>query len=336
MHDIDSLANDLYTVFTSDKRIGNDNNWVVVGSNSTGKTLLISKIIDLALENKNQKIYYVDPCNRTVFDQETEAGYSKSLSDVSLIDILANRRRSINFTKQDVFDTQVSGGALAFSELVKRFELYQSTIEKFLQKSIKLKKPDIISEDYLNKLLESRQRSQIFIDGTQEIASLSNSEAARIRLIMEIMLAQEKGCFSVIIDEFDSHFDNVRMVEFMQQITEEFSSTRFLFVIHNFESLVNIWNMRAVLFNIECNSGTYEHIIDTNNISEIGDAYRTFNKYMGRKREYEVFLSDCLADYMSSDTLSESLLIELKKINRGCLNNRERIIIDYLLSKDHG
>lgn len=170
-------------------------------------------------------------------------------------------------------------------------------------------------------------------NGDQEIARLSNSEAAKMRLIMEIMLAQEKGCHSVIIDEFDSHFDNVTMVDFMNQISEKFSNMRFLFVIHNFESLVQIWNMKAVIFNMSCTPGTYEHVIDTNDISQIGDAYKTFNKYLGRKKETEIFLSDCLSDFMENDKLSEESIFDIQKLNRKELNKREKIIYDYLKEK---
>lgn len=154
-----------------------------------------------------------------------------------------------------------------------------------------------------------------------------------MRLIMEIMLAQEKGCHSVIIDEFDSHFDNVTMVDFMNQISEKFSNMRFLFVIHNFESLVQIWNMKAVIFNMSCTPGTYEHVIDTNDISQIGDAYKTFNKYLGRKKETEIFLSDCLSDFMENDKLSEESIFDIQKLNRKELNKREKIIYDYLKEK---
>lgn len=332
MHGISKLADDLYSIFTQEKSMEGDNNWIVVGSNSTGKTMLIRNVLDLVFANHNQMIYYIDPQNRTIINQEVEAGYSQQLSELSSFEILANRRLDNNFTKQDVFNTQISGGALAFAELVKRFDIYKDTLEKFLQKNIECKAPEIVSEDFLNKIVESKQRVQIYINETQEIAKLSNSEAAKMRLVMEIMLAQEKGCYTIIIDEFDSHFDNVTMVEFMKQITDEFPHILFLFVIHNFESLVNIWNMKAVLFNMECTPGTYEHIIDTNDISEIGDAYRAFNKYMGRKRETEILLSDCLAYHMANDTLAEPLLVEFQKLDRKQLNKREKIIFDYLFN----
>lgn len=332
MHDISILANELYSRFTQEKVTEEDRNWIIVGSNSTGKTMLISKVLDSVDTNNSQLIYYIDPQNRTIINQEIEAGYSQKLGELSALEILKNRKLPVNYTKQDVFHTQVSGGALAFAELVKRFEVYKENLEGVLQKSIELKEPEVISDDFLNKLVETKQRAQIYINGSQEIANLSNSEAAKMRLVMEIMLAQEKGCYTVIIDEFDSHFDNATMVEFMGQITEKFSKLRFLFVIHNFESLVNIWNMKAILFNVECTPGTYEHIIDTNDISEIGDAYRAFNKYLGRKRETEILLSDCLAYHMANDSLSEPLLVEFHRLDRTHLNKREKIIFDYLFA----
>lgn len=332
MHDIVYLAKDLFSILTQEK-VDKENNWLIVGSNSTGKTMLISMVLNLIEENRSNEIYYIDPQNRTVINQEIEGGYSYQLKNISSLEILLNRKLDNNFTKQDVFNTQLSGGAVAFAELVKRFDFYKEVLEKFLGKTIECKEPKIESEDFLNQLVEEKKRSQIYIDDKVEIAKISNSEAAKMRLIMEIMLAKEKNCKSVIIDEFDSHFDNVTMVEFMNQITVEFNNIRFLFVIHNFESLVQIWNMKAILFNVKCSPGTFEHIINTNDISQIGDAYRSFNKYLGKKRKTEIILSDYLAFFMENDKLLDTQIIELQKMDRKNLNKREKIIYDYLRDK---
>ena len=332
MHDISILAGELFATLIQEKE-SDQSNWIIVGSKSTGKTMLVSKILELVETRSSADVYYIDPQNRTVIDQEIEGGYSQDLQEVSPLEILLNRKRENNFTKQDVFNTQLSGGAIAFAELVKRFEFYKGELEEFLGKTLECKQPEVESEDFLNKWIEEKQRIHIYINGDQEIARLSNSEAAKMRLIMEIMLAQEKGCHSIIIDEFDSHFDNVTMVDFMNQISEKFSNMRFLFVIHNFESLVQIWNMKAVIFNMSCTPGTYEHVIDTNDISQIGDAYKTFNKYLGRKKETEIFLSDCLSDFMENDKLSAEVILDIQKLNRKELNKREKIIYDYLKEK---
>ena len=74
--------------------------------------MLIRNVLDLVFANHNQMIYYIDPQNRTIINQEVEAGYSQQLSELSSFEILANRRLDNNFTKQDVFNTQVSGLSL--------------------------------------------------------------------------------------------------------------------------------------------------------------------------------------------------------------------------------
>ena len=69
MHDISILAGELFSTLIQEKE-SNQSNWIIVGSNSTGKTMLVSKILDLVETRGSVDIYYIDPQNRTVIDQE--------------------------------------------------------------------------------------------------------------------------------------------------------------------------------------------------------------------------------------------------------------------------
>lgn len=82
MHDISILAGELFSTLIQEKE-SNQSNWIIVGSNSTGKTMLVSKILDLVETRGSVDIYYIDPQNRTVIDQEIEGGYSQDLQKIS-------------------------------------------------------------------------------------------------------------------------------------------------------------------------------------------------------------------------------------------------------------
>ena len=92
----------------------------------------------------------------------------------------------------------------------------------------------------LERAIERNQRKKVIINNSYEIASISSSEQAKMRIVMEVMIAKEKDCKVVIIDEFDSHFDSEGMVSFLAQLVEKFNEIRFIVIIHNYEVLVNI------------------------------------------------------------------------------------------------
>lgn len=298
-------------------------NIIVAGNNSTGKSTLIRRILQKAIENKCDKFYYIDSQNRVVVDP---ANYKVDMryADFDLLSILSTRYDPDYFSKKDVFDKNYSGGVVTYSELMGDLQKY-NTLFNFFMPGITLTKGMLLNE---NTIIGGTDT--IKVDGKYSISNLSSSEAAKIRLIMEINYANSRGCKAVIIDEFDDHLDSENMILFIEKLIEHFSQMRFVFVIHNFEIIVRINKMDAVLYNNENTSSAEIWPVDCDDITELGQIYRIRSQYIGKKRSEEILLSSCVSDIVKKGKISDKNSQKYKKLNRVELNAKERILFDYI------
>lgn len=336
MYDIDKLSRDIYEAISGDiqKRFREHYNMVVVGNNSTGKTSLIRCLLNTVIQQKNKDFYYIDSKNRTVFEPEEEGGYSLDLDSISAYEIILSRMHKEVIAKKDIFVDNLSGGGFFFTELVTKFVVYKNVLEQFMGWEINIESPEETSTSIFERALERNQRKKVVINNSYEIASISSSEQAKMRIVMEVMIAKEKNCKVVIIDEFDSHFDSEGMVSFLNQLVEKFNEMRFIVVIHNFEVLVNINDFDALIFNILDTSETPYNFVDTNNISQIGDAYKAFNRFAGNKGKQERMLGECLTYVVKGEKIPTEIHDKIAKIDRKLLTNKEKILFDYIKEKN--
>lgn len=239
MFNIRELAQLLYDRTLTDTEFLSHRNMVVVGNNSTGKSTLLKVLLDKIIENNNEEFYYLDSQNRIVIER-LEENLSVRYSDFDVRTII-NARRDVNyFAKADVFTKDYSGGAVTFSELMADIHTYNILIKKFMP--VTLNKGSMLKQKSFIGGSET-----IYVNDKIDIGSISSSEASKIRLIMEINYAASRGCKVVIIDEFDDHFDSDNMVSFIKKLIDNFDKLRFVFVIHNFEVLVRLNSMDAVI-----------------------------------------------------------------------------------------
>lgn len=336
MYNIDKLSLDIYEAISGEvqKKFREHYNMVVIGNNSTGKTSLIRCLLNIAEKQKTNDFYYIDSKNRTIFEPEEEGGYSLDLEYIDVNTILLSRIREEVIAKKDVFIDNVSGGGFFFTELVTNFDKYKNIIEQFMEWEVNIESPEETSTSVFERALERNQRKKVIINNSYEIASVSSSEQAKMRIIMEVMIAKKKNCKVVIIDEFDSHFDSMGMVNFLNQLVEKFNEMRFIVVIHNFEVLVDIDDFDAVIFNILDTSETPYNYVDTNNISQIGDAYRAFNRLKGNKNKHEKILRECITCILKGEEFSTEMQRMISMIDRKLLTNKEKIMFDYVKEKN--
>lgn len=318
-----SLSNIIYTNTLQDKRFFCHKNIIIAGNNSSGKSTLIKQILRKVRENKCKEFYYIDSQNRVVMDS-TNNRLDVCYADFILTSIINTRSDPDFFSKKDVFDKRCSGGIATYAELTNNLEKYNELFNVFIP-GIMLTKDSLLNEDTIIGGTDT-----IKVNGRYNISDLSSSEAAKMRLIMEINYANSLDCKAVIIDEFDDHFDSENMISFMETLVEYFAQMRFVFVIHNFEILVRINGMDAVIYNNEKTSPDEIWVVDCDDITELGQIYRIRSQYIGKKRSDEILLSSCVSDIVKKGKISDENNTKYKNLNRVELNAKERILFDYI------
>lgn len=323
MFNIHELSELIYRNTIEDVDYLTHRSMVVVGNNSTGKSTLIKELLSKVLGEKREEFYYIDSQNRVVTNSartELSVRYSK----FSVLEILDTRFNAGYFSKEDVFDPTYSGGVVTFSELMADLDAYNVLLNNFMQ--CDLKKGSLMRDDSLIGGNET-----LFYKDSVEIGSISSSEAAKIRLVMEINYAKTKGCKVVIIDEFDDHFDTENMVSFMSKLKKFYQELRFVFVIHNFEAIVRLNGFDAIIYNNEMTAPVDILLLDCDDISELGQVYKIRSRYIGEKRESEVFLAECVSDIVKLGKVSEKNVEKLVHTEREALNSKERVLFDYIV-----
>lgn len=322
MYNIQEAAEEIYDKINYNQNFVAHNSLVIVGDNTSGKSSLLKLLLEKADEEDREDIYYIDALNRIVVDvkeQKRDVTYSK----YSVKEILKTRIQPHFFSNEDVFVDGARGGMVTFSELCKdeNYRVYNELFNLFFKCCIEKR------TEY--DLLESEEEN-LFYNGI-EINKISSSEAARIRLIMETNYAAVSKCKVVIIDEFDSHFDTDTLVGLINQMIEVFNDLRFIFVIHNFEVLVRLNNIDALIYNNDATAQLDLRMIDCNDITELGQLYKIRSRYMGARTEQEKLLSECVSEIVKKGNLTEEKKKILIEINRETLNSKCRVLYDYVV-----
>lgn len=326
MLSMQNLCELIYLNTLNDENYFYHKNIVVAGNNSSGKSTLLKMMLQKIIKDGCDKFYYIDSQNRVVVEP-TNDRLGMCYADFDLASIISTRSDPDFFSKRDVFDQRYSGGIVTYSELVGNLEKYNSLFKVFMP-DIELTKGTLLSN---NTYIEGADT--IVVGDKYSISHLSSSEAAKMRLIMEINYANSLGCKAVIIDEFDDHFDSENMLLFIEKLVEYFDNLRFVLVMHNFEILVRINAMDAVIYNNENTSSKEIWPVDCDDITELGQIYKIRNQYIGKKSSNEILLSSCISDFVKKGKISVENRRKYVLLNRKDLNAKEKILYDYI--KEH-
>lgn len=325
MFNIQELAELIYEKTLADADYFLHKSMVVVGNNSTGKSTLLKELLSKVIKDGSDKFYYIDSQNRVVANSSrTELSIRYSMFDIQTI--LKTRFNVDYFSKEDVFDATYAGGVVTFSELIADVEAYNSLFNNFF--CCDLKKNALMKE---GSLIEGNET--LFYKDSLEIGSVSSSEAAKMRLVMEINYAKILGCKAVVIDEFDDHLDTESMISFMTKLKEYYSELRFVFVIHNFEALVRLDGFDAIIYNNEATAPVDILPLDCDDITELGEVYKIRSRYIGKKKESEIFLSECVSEIVKTGNVKEKNKKAILHMERRTLNAKERILYDYITER---
>lgn len=323
MYDLQEITNGIYNAIAERKKFFEHDSLLIVGNNSVGKTQLVKGLLTKAVKDKRNDFYYIDPQNRNVIESTDNLALVR-YKDFAIEDILKSRMKKAFFTKKDIFDEHYSGGVVTFYELLSDLDKYNMLFRQFMD--IHLSKKDSVDSMIGGS-------TTIRINDSYNIEGLSNSESAKMRILMETDYANEMDCRAIIIDEFDSHFDSDNMIKFIGQLQEKYKEIRFVFVIHNAETLVNIQGMDVVLFNnsygTDMRNGTVL-ILDSDNITQLGEIHRIRSKYIGDVRESEWVLNQCVSDIVKKKAIRKENLDKFRNLNYQMLSMKEKIVYGYI------
>lgn len=326
VYSISDISKDIYKSVECNTVIFTHKSLVIVGDNSSGKTTLLKNLLAKIRKENDARFYFIDALNRIVYgsdskNQESELRYS----DYTPFEILKERSSASYMSKEDIFPRANKGYLVTYSELCSNIEGYEKILNNFFNCKIKMqsvfKKGSLISG------------SSILAVNDKTVDSLSSSEAARIRIIMEIEYAKKCNCKMVIIDEFDNSFDSDNQVKLMQQLQANYPELRFIFVIHNFALLVQLSGMDAIMFNNTDTAPVDINMVDCDDITAIGEVNRIRAKYIGERDKMERFLSSCITELLKNRVVPNEQLRTLNNIDRNKLTIKNRILYDYVMER---
>ena len=326
MYSIENVSEDIYISVLNNSETYNHKSIVVVGDNASGKTTLIKSLLEKIKNEECDDFYFIDSLNRMVYGAEDRNQASEiRYSDFKPLEILKERSSSAYLSKEDIFPKANRGSLVTYSELLGNKDNYELLFNRFfecrLDMGLAVGTESIISG---NNILTVNEK---------KINSLSSSEAARIRLIMEIEYAKRCGCKMVIVDEYDNSLDPDNQIKLVSQLMQNYPELRFIFVIHNYALLVQLSGVDAIIYNNPNTAPIDINVVDCDDITAIGEVNRIRTKYIGIKNEDEIFLANCVSECIKRGKLSKDHNEEFIQIDRNTLTVKNRILYDYIVEK---
>lgn len=296
-------------------------NWIVIGDNSSGKSELLSRLV----ESLKEQVYYIDSVNRyfnvkditlTVEGEVSEVRY-----DVTLGEIVNWRTNPKNFNYNDSF-----GEADRIERL---YPLYMSElhemIEKFLGIDLQFRQENI--DEYGDRI-----RSVIINDQKVE---LSSGYQAIIRIFAEVLFycKELKGDGIIVIDEIDEFLSPKNAQNILMYLIDKFPKNRFVVTTHSADLIANATGCKMIVLKEQ-----EFQILDCNDFSTLTAVNTLFQKIMKSKKQKD-------SNYNDVDDLLEKLLClrlskswsdmeekEFEEINEDKLTLLQRVIYNQIRS----
>ncbi|MCI8888013.1 MAG: hypothetical protein HFG70_08000 [Hungatella sp.] len=322
MQNIYESVNKIYDDIVNETDFYKHRNLIITGSNAIGKTQLIKDILKKSLKEAQNLFYYIDPKNRIMVDRGNV--FVKKLSELSTEEILEHRLKDGVFTVLDEFVQQNSGGAVAFDELLDNIEKYNDMYQKFFGFSVeKVKTTDNILS-----------REMVIVNGKINLNMISNSEAAKMRILMEVNYAVNNGIKAVVIDEFDAYFSEESLLDFINKLSESYPDTRFLFVIHSLSVIISIEDIDIALINNVYQDDIRENIVyffDADNIEQIGQIEKIRNAMVNIGNRGDKWWEERVSMIVDGKELDDEDLKKIKETDRSGLKAKEKILYDFIV-----
>lgn len=323
MQNIYDSAKKLYYDVIDERNFYQHRNLIITGSNAIGKTQLIKDTLKKSLSEAPTAFYYIDPKNRIMKSGNNNAP-AKKLSEMSTSEILEHRLLDGVFTVLDEFTQQNLGCAVAFDELSHNVEKYDAMYQEFFDISVG---EDTIPNDILPLKI-------VLVNGKTRLENISNSEASKMRILMEVDYAVNSGVKAIIIDEFDAYFSEESILDFMNKLSEHYPHTRFIYVIHTLSVLVSIEDIDIAVISDIDHEDVREKIVnffDADNIEEIGQIEKIRNMMVNMQRKDETWWEECVAMIVDGKQLNGDQVQRIRAAERSKLKPKEKILYDFIV-----
>lgn len=312
----------IYSAIKTERNFEKHNNLIITGNNSTGKTKLIKEIMKKSINSTPDLIYYIGAKNRNI-SEVPGAGLHMTLADQDPKAVIKVRLDD-GSVGSDLFTETDRGGTVAFFELFDNIEKYNELYTMFFGISITKSK---VADKRIGASFS------IKINEKCDITKVSESEAAKMRILMEVNYAYECGFQAVIIDEFDSYFEMYNLINFLNMLLEKYK-LRFIFIIHSLETLVRLESIDVALID-EGIGGTVDEnrvtFLDADDVTQIGQVQRLRSALISTKNVEENNLEAGVSSIVKTGKLNHKFLENFKKIERSKLKAKDKILYDYIL-----
>ncbi len=283
---------------------------VIIGDNSSGKSLLLKILIEKF--GIKDEIYFIDAVNRgfdagKVFKEEKKPEYKRTIVDT--------RMKSEYFNLKDSFNCYGTS-----TERVEQiYFLYEDKLQNLFEKLTK--------DNY--KVLPGDVLGEVEFGDTRGL--LSSGYQAITRILLELLYYQDKciGCkniteATVIIDELDEFLSPSYAFMIMPFLKKNFPKMNFIVTTHSCDLVAGTQNANLIALN----NSKYE-VMDINDFQSISEVQiifdRVFGEHLVEKNDIENELRRLLNNKINN-AWSESDQLRLESIQKGCLSASQQII----------
>ena len=315
MKNIESTAKDIEEKLEKGDFFYKHKNLLICGENADGKTTLIKGIVRKC-RDKSINVYYINPLNRQICDPDNDA-VLKKLDKLTIEKIVSDRLE----TNQDIFEKRISGPIVVYNEIYDNIEKYNNLYWDFFGITI-------ASEDNES---ETVNMPEIIVNNKTEIYEVASSQAARMRILLEIDYAVGKGVKAIVIDEFDEFLSDNTTAKFLNKLIEYYENIMFIVSVQALQVILQLDDFDVALI---CNSGTDSvkdnkvRFYDSSSISEIGHIDK-LGELLGRVDQVNE-LEELVARVVDTGKYNSADIEFIGAIERHSLSGREKILFDYV------
>lgn len=283
---------------------------VIIGDNSSGKSLLLKMLIEKI--GRSDGIYFIDAVNRGFNASMVVREYKKPKYQQTIID---TRITEEYFNLKDSFN--------CYGTLTERVEQIYVPFEEELQILF-----EQLTKDRF-KIINGETLGEVKFKDTRGL--LSSGYQAIVRILLELLYYQEK-CIEdkklesamVIIDELDEFLSPGYAFVIEPFLKEKFSKMNFIVTTHSCDLVAGMSNANLIALN----NGKYE-VMDAGDFQAISDVQLIFEKIFGQhiveKNEIEEELRRLLNNKINH-AWSQRDQLSLEDIQKKCLTASQQLI----------
>lgn len=244
---------------------GREDNWIIIGDNSSGKSELLKKLLD----EMDGSVYYIDSVNRYININEINTTRDGIHFAVTSNEIIETRKESKHFNLKDSFGK---------NEHIERFfPLYEERLRLLLK--------DFLGINFEVKLEELDDGFgdgdiKVFIDGQN--VELSSGYQAIIRIFSEILfyteIIEELGI--IVIDELDEFLSPRHASKILEFLKTTFSNNNFIVSTHSSDLICGTNQCKIVVLE----ESNYQ-LLDSDDFVTLTDVNTLFQKVFGKTRK---------------------------------------------------